>query len=162
MCASTEKGVRERNLWAPGKSQLSARRTPCAHSRDARSLPTPSLLFPPTAATTTPDDIPPFARAPPVRSSVNDQFKQFFSVAMHGDGRRRPRATTDLIIIIICDVRAQHFTAVVYNVYSFFSFTRGFAFICFYYNVSTADPFSRKTKMSSFFFRSNIHALYSS
>lgn len=31
MCAGTEKGVRERNLWAPGKSQLSARRTPRAH-----------------------------------------------------------------------------------------------------------------------------------
>jgi len=40
MCAGTEKGVRERNLWASGKSQLSGRRTPRApHSWDARRCP---------------------------------------------------------------------------------------------------------------------------
>lgn len=37
MCAGTEKGVCERNLWAPGKSQLSARRAPRAHSWDVRA-----------------------------------------------------------------------------------------------------------------------------
>lgn len=49
MCAGTEKGVRERNLWASGKSQLSARRTPRAHI-----LGTPATAH---TASPRPDDI---------------------------------------------------------------------------------------------------------
>lgn len=53
MCAGTEKGVRERNLWASGKSQLSARRTPRAHilgtpaSARAASPPPDDIMFRP-------------------------------------------------------------------------------------------------------------------
>jgi len=76
MCAGTEKGVRERNLWASGKSQLSARRTPRAHI-----LGTPASA---RAASPPPDDI---TFRPRVRSAFAHP------PAKEEEGRRRLTTT---------------------------------------------------------------------
>lgn len=146
MCASTEKGVRERNLWAPGKSQLSARRTPFAHSRDVRcpchlySTHSHHLL---TLRQTIFRRLP-CSSCPP----VNDQFKQFFSAAMatgeDGHGRFNN---------IICNVfaeRARSTSPQSYNMYSFFLLHEvlffSFTIIC------PQIPFLEKQKCHLFFF----------